>query len=638
MKYDVHFSIAGLIIYVLLLFILLIIYNKDQNTVKKLRDLIISLFLADFFDVASAYSIAYTQYVPVWVNYILNGLFFVFEGVCMAMLPRYVRCVIDPKNGRKNLFDHINAAIVAVYILLVASSPWTHFIFYFDGIKYHKGSLYNLTYTMGAYFLVSSFVRLIRNKKSFSSRQFSSIFFFIFIAVGGLILQFMMPGSLFVLYFSFSIASLITVFGLETPDSIKLERALIELEKSQGELKEAVIRAESADRAKSDFLANMSHEIRTPINAVLGMNELINRESNQPEIQGYSSNIADAGQTLLSLINDILDFSKIEAGRMELAPTDYSLSNLLREVSNIVKIRCEDKGLVFSIKNNPEIPSILHGDDVRIRQILINLLNNSLKYTDKGSVTLELDYQKLDSDSIELIMAVKDTGIGIKEEDLPSLFESFKRIDLENNRKREGTGLGLSITQSFVRLMEGSIDVSSVYGEGSVFTIRIPQTVVDATPVGKFKKESAKQEKKATYHATFTAPTASILVVDDVKINLSVIKGLLKQTDIKIDTAVSGLECLEKVKENTYDIIFLDHMMPEMDGVETIRKMKEDNSHINLTTPIIMLTANAILGAKEEYLSDGFTDYLSKPVQWNELEEMLRNYLPEDKVQKVEQL
>ena len=261
----------------------------------------------------------------------------------------------------------------------------------------------------------------------------------------------------------------------------------------------------------------------------------------------------------------------------------------------------------------------------------MNLLNNALKYTDAGKVSLDVDYKDLDNDIIELIMTVKDTGIGIKKEDLPALFESFKRIDPEHNRKREGTGLGLNITKSFVQMMDGSIDISSVYGEGSEFTVHIKQRVIDRTKIGRFDDIKVSTDEKK-YRVSFKAPSARILVVDDVKMNLMVMKGLIKQTEIKIDTAMSGNECLQKVKDNVYDIIFLDHMMPEMDGIETMKCMMEDNTHCNQNTPVIMLTANAILEMREQYLDSGFADYLSKPVPCEELEAMLLKYLPNEKV------
>ncbi|MCQ2519479.1 MAG: ATP-binding protein [Lachnospiraceae bacterium] len=392
---------------------------------------------------------------------------------------------------------------------------------------------------------------------------------------------------------------------------------------------ELLEKAEAADRAKTDFLANMSHEIRTPINAVLGMNELISRESTEPAIQGYSADVAQAGRALLSLINDILDFSKIEAGRMELAPAEYEVLGLLGEAYHMVNIRCVDRGLKLFVKNNPNIPSKLYGDEVRIRQVLVNILTNAVKYTDEGSVTLDMDYESVSDSQINLIVRVSDTGIGIKEEDLDKIFDSFKRIDFAHNRTREGTGLGLSITQSFVEMMGGTIKVESVYTKGSTFTVSIPQEVRSREIAGEFKTEEVSKKKK--YEASFTAPEAVVLAVDDVATNLAVIKGLLKQTSIEIDTASSGAACLEAVQKKEYDMIFLDHMMPGVDGIETLKKM-EEIEHLNKGKPIVMLTANAIIGVKEEYLGMGFTDYLSKPIRAEELEGMIIKYLPKEKV------
>lgn len=631
-KYDVHFSIAGLIVYTLLLLVLNTLYRKEQKSVRKLKDVIEGLFVADVLDIISAYTIMYATTVPVWLNTFLTGAFFVLQNVNLLLVVRYVRHVGNPNKEKRELMEYVNLGIIIIFILLVVSSPVTKLIFYFDGAEYIKGPLYNSSYVVALYFLLYALVYLLRKGKGYTRRQAVSVIGFVSTVLVGALLQLLTPGNVLLLYFLISIACTITVFGLETPDYIKLVQTLDELETSQEELKKAVERAEAADRAKSDFLANMSHEIRTPINAILGMNELINRESNQEEIREYSGNLADAGNSLLSLINDILDFSKIEAGRMELSPTDYDFANLLHEVCNIIEIRCEDKNLSFEVKNNEDMPKFLYGDDVRIRQILINLLNNALKYTDAGSVTLEIDFRPTDSNRIEVILAVRDTGVGIKEENLNKLFESFKRIDLKKNRKREGTGLGLAITKSFVEMMDGYIEVESVYGEGSVFTAHIKQVQRGDETIGVFDKDSFKATKKGKYQATFTAPEAKILVVDDVKINISVVKGLLKQTGINIDAAYSGYECLELIKKERYDIIFLDHMMPEMDGVETLAKMKEDSTHMNQNTPVIMLTANAILGAKEEYLAGGFVDYLSKPIKWEELEAMLKKYLPCDKI------
>ncbi|MBO5210265.1 MAG: response regulator [Lachnospiraceae bacterium] len=396
-----------------------------------------------------------------------------------------------------------------------------------------------------------------------------------------------------------------------------------------------LLEAQRANQAKSEFLANMSHEIRTPINAVLGMDEMILRESKDEEIRGYATDIRSAGQTLLSLINDILDFSKIESGKIEILPVKYDVASLLNDSYNMVAMRAKEKQLKFSLENEETIPSVLYGDEIRIRQIWTNLMTNAVKYTKEGSVTIKISWKKQEDNRMLLICAVEDTGVGISQENQKLLFESFQRIEEKKNRNIEGTGLGLTITKQLVDLMGGTIRVESEYGKGSIFTVEIPQTIVKDVPLGDFaKKYIGSTETVQDYEEKFQAPDAKILVVDDVPMNLKVMSGLLKNTKIQIDTALSGKECLEKVQQNVYHIIFMDHMMPEMDGIETLGRMQQIPDCINKDTPVIVLTANAILGVKEEYISSGFSDYLSKPIKWIELENMVLKYLPEELIQK----
>ncbi|MBR1396919.1 MAG: response regulator, partial [Selenomonadaceae bacterium] len=335
----------------------------------------------------------------------------------------------------------------------------------------------------------------------------------------------------------------------------------------------------------------------------------------------------------LGIVNDILDFSKIEAGKMEIIPVEYQLSSVLNDLVNMIQARAKKKGLKCIAKADPNIPSILFGDEIRIKQIITNILTNAVKYTEKGSVTLDVDYKEKGTDSIILIVKVTDTGIGIKPEDLNKLFNAFERIEEERNRTIEGTGLGMNITQQLLSLMGSKLTVDSVYGEGSTFSFELEQKIISREPIGDFEeafRRSLSQHKE--YHVSFTAPDARILVVDDTVMNLTVVKGLLKQTQIKIDTAESGYDCLEMVQKNNYDLIFLDHRMPGMDGIETLKEMKDLPACLNADTPVISLTANAISGAREQYIAAGFKDYLTKPINSIHLENMLVKYLPKDKV------
>ncbi len=396
-------------------------------------------------------------------------------------------------------------------------------------------------------------------------------------------------------------------------------------------------------QAKTRFLASMSHEIRTPINAVLGMDEMILRECQDKQILEYANDIDSAGHQLLSLVNDILDFSKIESGKMELHPVEYELFSVMNDCYNMIFMRAKRKELEFLVENDPNIPAFLYGDEVRIRQIIMNLLTNAVKYTKDGTVKLILGYERIDVDNIRLVISVKDTGIGISEENQKYLFDSFRRIEEKANRNIEGTGLGLSITKKFTEMMGGTIGAESVPYEGSTFTVVIPQKVADTGTIGHFderlnrrKEGIGKDEGKGAKDKkdSFKAPRARILVVDDVKMNLNVVRLLLKGTEAQIDLAASGEECLKYTLLKRYDVILMDHMMPIMDGIEALHKIREQADGLNTGTPVVALTANALVGAQEMYLEEGFVSYLSKPVKSTDLEECLLKFLPEEKIEK----
>ena len=394
--------------------------------------------------------------------------------------------------------------------------------------------------------------------------------------------------------------------------------------------------AQLATKSKSNFLSNMSHEIRTPLNSILGMNEMILRESSDKQVLEYATNIESSGSMLLSIINDILDFSKIESGKMEIVPVEYRLSSILNNLVNMIMPRVEKGGLELNVEIEPSIPEHLYGDEVRIRQILTNLLTNAVKYTDIGSVTLKMDYEKTGEDMLNLLITVKDTGCGIKEEDREKLFQSFQRVDETKNRNIEGTGLGLAITGRFVQMMDGTIQVESVYGVGSAFTAVIPQKFLSDEPTGDFKSIRNRQKSREVQkRESFEAPEAKVLVVDDSGMNLAVFKALLKHTKMDIVTASSGKESLELVKAEPFHIIFMDHMMPEMDGIETLHEIQKLTDFPNENTPIIVLTANAISGARESYIKEGFVDFLKKPINADLLEQTVVSYLPKEQVRSV---
>ncbi|MCR5830772.1 MAG: response regulator [Lachnospiraceae bacterium] len=392
------------------------------------------------------------------------------------------------------------------------------------------------------------------------------------------------------------------------------ERKVLELEKDA---------ANASNKAKSDFLANMSHEIRTPMNAIIGMDEMILRSSPQDPVRKYALDIQSAGKTLLSIINDILDFSKIESGKMELIPVEYSFSSVMNDIVNMTMKKAQDKGLEYKLKISEDIPTVMLGDEIRIRQVMLNLINNAIKYTHEGSVTVDVSF---DWNTEMLWVVVSDTGIGIKNEDLGKLFGSFQRLEEDKNRNIEGTGLGLNITMRLVKMMGGTIGVNSKYGEGTTFTAQMKQTVVDRTPIGDFAQNLTRmQTYKEEYKPVLIAPSAKVLVVDDNDMNLEVIASLLEDTKINVTTAESGQECIRILKEKSFDLIFLDQMMPGMSGIQTLEEIRKYN--LAKDTTVIALTADAIVGARENYIKEGFTDYLSKPVMYDALEAILLKYL-----------
>ena len=400
----------------------------------------------------------------------------------------------------------------------------------------------------------------------------------------------------------------------------------VRLREIQEKIKEAV----KANELKSNFLANMSHEIRTPINAIMGMDDMILREQIGDNVREYAMNIQSASMNLLSLINGILDFSKIEAGRMEMVSGFYELASVLNDVIAMTQVRSTEKGLAFEVQIDEQLPESLYGDELKIRQILLNLLNNAVKYTERGRISFQVKgvEDQTEADGIQLCFVVQDTGIGIREEDQAKLFQKFERLDEKKNRHVEGTGLGLAITGSYVDMMQGTITVESEYGKGSRFEVVIPQKVAGTEKIGNINDRVQQMLlEKGTYQVLFQAPEAKILVVDDNRMNLEIVKGLLRQTRMQIETCQGGGEMLQLITKKHYDLILLDHMMPEMDGVEALQKARKMTDSQCGNTPVVAMTANAIKGVREKYLKAGFDDYISKPIEGRKLEEMILRYL-----------
>lgn len=389
-----------------------------------------------------------------------------------------------------------------------------------------------------------------------------------------------------------------------------------------------------ANEAKSSFLSHMSHELRTPINAILGMDEMIIRESNNSNILQYASDIKEAGEDLVSVVNDVLDYSNIESGKLQLSLAPYYLSSMLNDLIIMTRTQTGKKGLKLKVSIDKNIPDHLVGDMLHIKQCLSNLLSNAVKYTSSGQIRfiVYMDETSTD-DTAKIIFHVRDTGNGIKKDDMELLFKPFERIEESKNRNINGTGLGLNITDKLLVLMGSSLNVESVYQKGSDFYFTLEQEILDPSPIGNFDARIKEiSEHKSTVVKDVYAPEAVVLVVDDNKMNLTVVKKLLARTHINVDTAQCGCDAIEMASSKKYDIIFMDHLMPEMDGIETLRHIKGNDYNININTPTVILTANTVSGMKDEFLSAGFDDYLEKPTKPELLDAIVKKYIPDNKL------
>lgn len=628
MNYNIEFQLLSLC--VILIFIYQFFSKKrlknEQNQIYGLLLVLSAIVL--FFDAGSVVTIINMETFPV-LNLIVAKGYLCSMACWICVVANYSLTVnATEKTERKGIaFDHIAKYVLNIFAFLVSGIIiFTKLNFWREGrLLYSYGAGTVFLYAYAGSSIIFVFLYTLLNGKNITRQKRLSLYIFSTIQGITAMIQFLNP-SILLVSTGGALSVIFIYFSLENPDMALIDELNLQRK-----------RADAANQAKADFLAHMSHEIRTPINAILGMDEIILRESTDTEITNYASEIQTAGTSLLAIINDILDFSKIESGKTEIIPVEYDTASLFHDLITLTKLRAEKKHLDFQIKISPNIPSRLLGDEIRIKQVITNFLSNGVKYTHEGTVTMTANVETGPNNSVSLIVKVNDTGIGIRKEDIPKLFSSFERLDREQNRHIEGTGLGMAISQQLITAMNGEIHVESQYGTGSTFTAIIPQTIVDPTPMGDLEQRFKKQQQNfQPYIPEFTAPKASILVVDDNAVNIAVVSGLLKKTKVSITSATSGEQCISIVKQQHFDLIFMDHLMPSMDGIQTLEKMNSMEDNLCKNIPVIILTANAISGAKEMYTSVGFTDYLSKPVDSIKLEALLLKYLPEQLIDKTE--
>lgn len=586
-------------IYLLLVMIIYFIKEKIKTKENKIYSMIIiTSFIGIILDFISVY-MAFSYKHNVLFN-LVNRFYLVYLLTWISLITSYTLVIsLSEKKATKVIsiikFLYVPMALFLILYPLKYSVKGNEFFTY--------GLSANTMYLLSTIYVLLMIICLFKNLKDIKSKKYVPIIFYIFIGTAVTLVQLTNPSILIITAME-TFVTILMYFTIENPDM-----------KLISELNIAKDQAIKANNAKSEFLSSMSHEFRTPLNAIVGFSQALSEEDINDNAKDEVKDIMMASNSLLELVNGILDISKIESGKIEIVNTEYQFKNIYDELVILAKARMGDKPLDFRCHYDEDIPSVLYGDYTRIKQIILNILTNAVKYTREGYIDFSVSSVRKD-DICRLIISVEDSGIGIKQENIPKLFTKFERLDLEKNITIEGTGLGLAITKKLVELMNGTIVVQSIYGKGSKFTIAIDQRVVHKEVV----VEKSEEKKVSEVHAE----GRKVLIVDDNKINLKVASRLLENYRLDITTVESGALCIDKVNSNTYDLILMDDMMPNMSGVETLHKLKEIDG---FTTPVVALTANAVTGMKEKYLNDGFDDYLAKPINRDELNNIVAKYL-----------
>lgn len=595
------------------IFLLIVVYfsKKRLKSVENRLYILLAItnFLGLLLDIFSVFTIRNMNTHPI-LNFYISKFYLIYLLTWITLFTIYI-FIISTKNKSnaktKEYITKIFTIFSIIYSLLVIAIIVLP-LYYFNenNVVYSYGPSASLLYIVSGIYMIIWIICMISNLKNIKSKKYFPIFAYMIIGIVVIYIQMNNPGLLLMSSME-TFVTFLMYFTIENPDLKIIE-----------ELNIARDQADKANNAKSEFLSNMSHEIRTPLNAIVGFSQALEEENLPDEAKDEVKDIIMASQSLLEIVNGILDISKIEANKLEIINAEYDFNKVLEELVALTRARMGDKPLQFKTSFDPTIPTVLYGDHTRIKQIILNLLTNAVKYTKEGYINFKVD-SVIKEDVCRLIISVEDSGIGIKEENINKLFSKFERFDLEKNITIEGTGLGLAITKKLVDLMNGKIVVQSTYGEGSRFTVAIDQKIVK-TPTITIKDQNEQKEVKA-----FDVSGKRILVVDDNKLNLKVATRLLKEYNVEIETIDSGFECIEKIKAGqTYDLILMDDMMPKMTGTETIAKLKQIEGY---NIPTIALTANAISGMKEKYMKAGFDGYLSKPIDKLELNRIINDFL-----------
>lgn len=616
---NIDFLIISILISVILLINSSIKYKNISKANKSFTWTLVLMIISCSIEILVTITRTYPHVFHPFVMHVMRSSYSIANGMLAIFVYIYARSYSDFFGRKKNWADYSVLAAGVFYVLISIVDIPTGIVTWFeeDGTYVH-GPLYIITYAGVGVILLFALVATIKDRRFYTKDQFISINLLYGITAVATVTEIAISSRVLLIMFGITVGLLIVSMSLESPDYAKAVAAKEEAERLRKE-------ADQANSAKSDFLARMSHEIRTPMNAIMGMNEMILSTTHEEQTKVYSSDAYNAAYNLLDIINDILDFSRIESGKLSLINDKYSLSMILRDLWIMFKAKSNEKGLLIDFQIDKDLNDEYIGDRVRIRQILINLLNNAIKYTDEGKVTLKVSRVSSDEKQDGILFEIIDTGRGIKEEDKWKLTEAFARIEEDKSINIAGTGLGISITTSLLGLMDSKLMVDSEYGKGSNFSFKLIEEKAGDKKIEDYSVAST--EEIVVTESKAETKGKKILCVDDTPLNLKVFRAFLKDTAADIDLAESGKDALVLTAQNHYDLIFMDHLMPEMDGVECFKEIKKQEDGLNTETPIIVLTANAIKGAREKYIEIGFKDALFKPYSRDDLVKVLNNSL-----------